>query len=98
MENITFLIGCIWGFVMCPITVFIYLIFKNKRQKTIKIPETLDAQDALHILVQQLFNTSYYITDPVGCKQANAIMVRDIIKHCTSKKVEIVHEEATDDA
>jgi hypothetical protein len=96
MSIIDFIFGCFVGFMMFNIIDMIFYMIKELRQKTIKIPETLDAQDALHILVEQLFDTSYYIVDPVGCKQANAIMVRDIIKHCTSKNVEIVHEEATD--
>lgn len=40
----------------------------------------IEAQEAIHILCEYLLGEDYYIVDPVGPKQANAIIIDDILR------------------
>lgn len=48
--------------------------------------DTLTAEEAIDILTKELLGEDYYIVDPVGGKQANAIIVRDILKQYHPKR------------
>ena len=48
--------------------------------------EPLTAEEALDILTRELLGKDYYIVDPVGAEQANAIIVRDILTSYTTKR------------
>ena len=50
-----------------------------------EIPEVLNGQDGLDILIYKILGDDYYIVDPVSNKQANSIVVADIIKYCDCK-------------
>ena len=50
-----------------------------------EIPEVLNGQDGLDILMYKILGDDYYIVDPVSNKQCNSIVVADIIKHCNYK-------------
>lgn len=98
MDFIETLLSVLLGFFLFWIVDFVYHCFKQR--ETVEIPETLDAQDALHILVDELIDKNYYIADPVSGKQANAIMVQDILELHSHKNIKIVYptvEEAKDD-
>ena len=50
-----------------------------------EIPEVLNGQDGLDILMYKILGADYYIVDPVSNKQCNSIVVADIIRHCDNK-------------
>ena len=47
----------------------------------IKIPECLNGQEALNFLQQKILTNNYYIADSVSTKQANSLIVKDILKN-----------------
>lgn len=52
----------------------------DKKKDKVKIPECLTGQEALNFLCHQILTDDYYISDPVSGKQANSIIVKDILK------------------
>lgn len=59
----------------------IYSFIKSgKKKDKVKIPECLTGQEALDFLRNQIFTDDYHILDPVSTKQANSILVKDILK------------------
>lgn len=52
----------------------------DKKKNKVKIPECLTGQEALNFLCHQIFTDDYHIPDPVSTKQANSILVKDILK------------------
>lgn len=52
----------------------------GKKNDKVKIPECLTGQEALNFLCDQILTDDYYIPDPVSAKQANSILVKDILK------------------
>lgn len=49
-----------------------------------KIPECI-GQEGLNFLMDYILGEDYYIVDPVSGKQANSIIVTDIIEYCENK-------------
>lgn len=62
--------------------------FKYSRdlKEVVTVQETLTADEALQLLCDELLGDDYYIADPVGGEQANAIIVRDILRWYAPKK------------
>ena len=59
----------------------IYATIKaDEKKNKVKIPECLTGQEALDFLRNQIFTDDYHIPDPVSTKQANSILVKDILK------------------
>ena len=50
-----------------------------------KIPESMSGQEGLDFLMDYILGEDYYIVDPVSGKQANSIIVTDIIEYCENK-------------
>ena len=50
-----------------------------------KIPECISGQEGLNFLMDYILGEDYYIVDPVSGKQANSIIVTDIIEYCENK-------------
>ena len=50
-----------------------------------KIPESMSGQEGLNFLMDYILGEDYYIVDPVSGKQANSIVVADIIEYCENK-------------
>ena len=62
----------------------LYTTDKGKTREDISF-EGVSDKTALNILVRYLLGEDYYIVDPVGQTQANAIIVDDILKKYSSK-------------
>lgn len=62
------------------------LKWSNDLKETVIVQESLTAEEALDILSTELLGNDYYIVDPVGCEQANAIIVRDILTYYKPKR------------
>lgn len=56
------------------------LRYSKTLKHVVEIQDTLTAQEALHVLKDELLGEDYYIVDPVGVEQANRIIVEDILK------------------
>lgn len=69
--------------VICSTDV-LYTPDKDKTKEEISYGGVSD-KTALNILVRYLLGEDYYITDPVGVTQANAILVDDILKRYSSR-------------
>lgn len=63
-----------------PLTDIYSSIKSGKKKDKVKIPEYLSGQEALECLCRQILTDDYYIPDPVSTKQANSIIVKDILK------------------
>lgn len=50
-------------------------------------PPILDPYTAIDVLCDYLLGTDYYITDPVGAKQATMIIVSDIINKYAKREL-----------
>lgn len=55
-------------------------IKSDKKKDVVKIPECLSGQEALEYLRRQILTDDYCIPDPLSTKQANSIIVKDILK------------------
>lgn len=62
------------------------LRYSKEFGEVVEIRDSLSSDEALQILSDALLGEHYYITDPVSGKQANAIIVRDILRAYASKK------------
>ena len=62
------------------------LKWSSDLQETVIVQNTLTAEEALDILCRELLGEDYYIADPVGGEQANAIIVRDILSQYQRKR------------
>lgn len=62
------------------------LKWSSDLQETVIVQNTLTAEEALDILCRELLGEDYYIADPVGGEQANAIIVRDILSQYQRKQ------------
>lgn len=62
------------------------LKWSNDLQETVIVQNTLTAEEAVDILCRELLGEDYYINDPVGGEQANAIIVRDILSQYQRKR------------
>lgn len=69
--------------VICSTDV-LYTTDKDKTKDDIAYSGVSD-RTALNILVRYLLGEDYYITDPVGVTQGNAIIVDDILKKYSRK-------------
>lgn len=56
------------------------LRYSKDLDEIVEIQDTLTGDEALDILTRELLGPDYYIVDPVHAHQANAIIVRDILK------------------
>ena len=70
----------------------LFTVFRKKRKETV-LSDVLDPQEAVDILCKKLLSDDYYIADPVGERQANAIIVKDILEKYTSDKIYVIHEK-----
>ena len=52
---------------------------KDKKQVAERV-DSMTADEALNVLVNELLGEDYYIVDPLGAHQANVIIVEDILK------------------
>lgn len=52
---------------------------KDKKQVAERV-DSMTADEALDVLVNELLGEDYYIVDPLGAHQANVIIVEDILK------------------
>lgn len=55
------------------------LEWSSDLKATVIIQDSLTAEEALDILAKVLLGDDYYTVDPVGEKQANAIIVNNIL-------------------
>jgi hypothetical protein len=62
------------------------LHFSRDLKEVVEVRETMTADEALQVLVEELLGEEYYYVDPVGGQQANAIVVKDILKKYAPKK------------
>jgi hypothetical protein len=62
------------------------LKWSSDLQETVIVQNTLTAEEAVDILCRELLGEDYYIADPVGGEQANAIIVRDILSQYQRKQ------------
>ena len=62
------------------------LKWSSDLQETVIVQNTLTAEEAVDILCRELLGEDYYIADPVGGEQANAIIVRDILSQYQHKR------------
>ena len=62
------------------------LKWSSDLQETVIVQDTLTAEEALDVLTRVLLGEDYYIADPVGGEQANAIIVRDILSRYHRKR------------
>jgi hypothetical protein len=62
------------------------LEWSSDLKETVVVQNTLTADEALDILTRVLLGDDYYIVDPVGGEQANAIIVRDILSRYKPKR------------
>lgn len=62
------------------------LKWSSDLQETVIVQNTLTAEEAVDILCRELLGEDYYIADPVGGEQANAIIVRDILSQYQRKR------------
>lgn len=62
------------------------LKWSNDLKETVIVQESLTAEEALDILSTELLGNDYHIVDPVGCEQANAIIVRNILTYYKPKR------------
>lgn len=62
------------------------LCYSREMREICKIQQELSAEDALQLLRDELLGEHYYIPDPVNGKQANAIIVLDILKKYAPRK------------
>lgn len=62
------------------------LCYSREMEEICKIQLELSAEDALQLLCDELLGENYYIADPVGGRQANAIIALDILKRYAPKK------------
>lgn len=67
-------------------------VFRKKRKETV-LSDVLDPQEAVDILCKKLLGDDYYISDPVGERQANAIIVKDILRKYTNDKIYVIHQK-----
>jgi hypothetical protein len=76
----------------------ILAVFKKKKRNETVITDILDPQEAINILCTKLLGDNYYVVDPVGCFQANSIIVKDILKKYTDDEVYVIcTKEVTDE-
>lgn len=64
----------------------ITLQYSREMQEVVEVRDTMSAEEAINLLARELLGNDYYIVDSVGPKQANAIIVRDILRQYASKK------------
>lgn len=62
------------------------LEWSSDLKETVIVQDSLTADEALDILARVLLGDDYYTVDPVGDKQANAIIVRDILSRYQRKR------------
>lgn len=62
------------------------LEWSSDLKETVIVQDALTAEEALDILARVLLGDDYYIVDPVGSEQANAIIVRDILSRYQRKR------------
>jgi hypothetical protein len=62
------------------------LRYSRDLREVVEIRDTLTADEALDVLCRALLGETYYIADPVGGEQANAIIVRDILSKYAPRK------------
>lgn len=62
------------------------LQYSRDLMEVVEIKDTLTADEALDVLTRELLGEGYYIVDPVGGAQANAIIVRDILERYAPRK------------
>lgn len=62
------------------------LRYSHEMKEICEIQLSLSADEALQLLCDELLGKDYYIVDPVGPKQANAIIALDILKQYAPKK------------
>ena len=56
------------------------LRYSKDLKEIVEIRDGITSDEALSILCDELLGSNYYISDPVGGKQANAIIVCEILK------------------
>ena len=64
-----------------------HLRYSREMKEICEIQMELSADDALQLLCDELLGRDYYIVDPVSGKQANAIIVLDILKKYAPRRV-----------
>lgn len=65
------------------------LKWSSDLQETVMVQDSLTAEEALDILSKVLLGDDYVIVDPVGEKQANAFIVRDILSRYKPKRMKL---------
>lgn len=51
---------------------------------------SLDGQEALNVLIEHFLGPEWYVTDPLGPKQVNAIAVDEILKKYSGPIFQII--------
>ena len=64
----------------------IQLQYSREMQEVVEVRDTMSSEEAINLLARELLGEGYYIVDSVGPKQANAIIVRDILRLYAGKK------------
>ena len=62
------------------------LYFSRDLKEVCEVRDTMTADEALQLLCDELLGDDFYIVDPVGGAQANAIIAREILKWYAPKK------------
>ena len=56
------------------------LFYSKDKKQVVERVDSMTADEALDVLVNELLGEDYYIVDPLGAHQANVIIVEDILK------------------
>lgn len=62
------------------------LKWSNDLGQTCEVCDSLTAEEALEVLALEILGDDYYIIDPAGEGQANAIIVEEILRKYPPKK------------
>lgn len=56
------------------------LFYSKDKKQVAEHADSMTADEALNVLVNELLGENYYIVDPLPAHQANVIIVEDILK------------------
>ena len=56
------------------------LFYSKDKKQVVERVDSMTADEALDVLVNELLGEDYYIVDPLHAHQANVIIVEDILK------------------
>ena len=62
------------------------LFYSKDKKQVVERVDTMTADEALDVLVNELLGEDYYIIDPLGAHQANAIIVEDILRNYKKRR------------